>query len=49
MATGRENLVFTPDTRTGKELMDMALSTQGLSPDRFGEGYRIHAVNPAQQ
>lgn len=49
MATGRENLVFTPDTRTGKELTDMAFNTQGLAPDRLGEGLPTHAVNSAQQ
>jgi hypothetical protein len=49
MATGREILVFTPDTRTGKELTDMALNTQDLASDRLGEDLRTHAVNSAQQ
>ncbi len=49
MATGRENLVFTADTRTGKELMGMALNTRGLGPDRLDASLRIHAVNSAQQ
>ena len=49
MATGHEKLVFTHDTRTGKELMDLALNTRGLAPDRLGECLRIRAVNSAQQ
>ena len=49
MATGHEKLVFAQDTRTGKELMDLALNTRGLAPDRLGQGLRVRAVNSVQQ